>query len=414
MSEVTSVDGGRAISGLAPVASYRWSIDFFTEQGARVGSSAIEPDWEPAIECARFTALRRGLVSPTLGGPGGVIEPLWHTELGAPILSAARVGVRAEVGDEVVFEDVSARGAFFRDLAKEASSELIEQGLLSEGQRFRFKVAAYPCSSPGGPRSSPGGPSSPHGAIDPNRSGGAVGGATGSDAPAGFVFEEPVEALPLLDKPVEALAASARAIGREADEGDMRVFVPQEVLDEALALAKGAGGLEVGGVLLGHLHRDLGGPEIYLEVTAQVPALHTDATNASLTFTADSWAAARAAVDLRARGELIVGWHHFHPDFGSERCAGCPEERRRRCVLSQPFFSTTDIHMHRTVFPRAFHCALLVSDLGRDELDVSFYGWRHGVVAARGFEVLDGPPEAARPLRENDESEEELDGTHHG
>jgi hypothetical protein len=55
--------------------------------------------------------------------------------------------------------------------------------------------------------------------------------------------------------------------------------------------------------------------------------------------------------------------------------------------MSRPFFSNTDIHMHRAVFPRAYQIALLVSDHGRESLEVSLFGWRHGSVVSRGFEV---------------------------
>jgi hypothetical protein len=44
--------------------------------------------------------------------------------------------------------------------------------------------------------------------------------------------------------------------------------------------------------------------------------------------------------------------------------------------------------MHRAIFPRAFHVALLVSDHGREPFDVSLFGWRHGMVVSRGFDVL--------------------------
>jgi hypothetical protein len=52
--------------------------------------------------------------------------------------------------------------------------------------------------------------------------------------------------------------------------------------------------------------------------------------------------------------------------------------------------------MHRTIFPRAFHIALLVSDYGQESLDVSLFGWRHGMVVSRGCDVLDAAGSAAK------------------
>ena len=125
-------------------------------------------------------------------------------------------------------------------------------------------------------------------------------------------------------------------------------------------------------------------------MTAQVPARHTDATNASLTFTSDTWTAVQTAVALRGGQELIAGWWHKHPNFAAKSCAKCPEERRRHCPMSKPFFSETDVHMQRTVFPRAYQTALLLSDMGEEAFDVRFYGWRHGSVVSRGFEIVPG------------------------
>jgi proteasome lid subunit RPN8/RPN11 len=235
---------------------------------------------------------------------------------------------------------------------------MIERGALSEGQVFRFKVAAYPVSD------------------DP------------SDDDAGFDIDEEGEALRLGMRDIDELAANARPAGVEADESDMRTFIPASVLDATFAHAEASGDDEVGGFLLGHLERTPGSPDIFLEVTAQVPARHTDATNASLTFTSETWTAVHDAVALRGRGELIAGWWHLHPNFAKKTCAKCPEVRRRQCPMSKPFFSATDVHMHRAVFPRAYQTALLLSDLGDETFDVRFYGWRHGNVVSRGFEIV--------------------------
>jgi proteasome lid subunit RPN8/RPN11 len=310
-----------------------------------------------APRCAQFLAIRRGIVPPLLRDGTGSIEPVWDGECGAPVLSAARVVVAAETGEETVCEEISSL-SYFRNLAQQGSSAMVERGLLKKGEFYRYKVCAYPSAAPDGD-------------TEPNE-------------PDGFRVEEIGESLPLGQSPIEPFLGGSTAWGTDGDPSDMRVFIPQHVMDAVMEKSREAAEVETGGVLVGNLHRCASSPEIYLEVTAQIPAAHTDPQAARLTFTADSWAAVRAAIDLRHRDELMCGWWHFHPDF----CRKCPEETRRSCVNSRPFFSSEDVHMHRTIFPRAFHVALLVSDHAREPLDVDLFGWRHGMVVSRGFDLL--------------------------
>jgi len=351
---------------------YQYAIEYSSEQGERLGSVSIEPDWSPARECAQFTAIRKGIIPPVLRDGTGSIEPVWDAELGAPVLSAARVVVAAEQGDETVCEEIPS-AAYFNQSARTGSAEMVERGLLERGDAFRYKVCAYPSSAPGADSSAP----------DADLIG---------SKPSAFSVEEIFEQLPLEDQRIEPFLDAATAWGDDADASDMRVFIPQHVMDAVIEKSGEVGDVETGGVLVGKLHRCTSSSEIFLEVTAQIPAAHTDSSAAQLTFTADSWAAAQAAIELRNRDELMCGWWHKHPDF----CRKCPEESRRVCALSRPFFSSEDIHMHGTIFPRAFHVALLASDHGRESLDLSLFGWRHGMVVSRGCDVLGVAENAAK------------------
>jgi hypothetical protein len=89
----------------------------------------------------------------------------------------------------------------------------------------------------------------------------------------------------------------------------------------------------------------------------------------------------RGVLDLRAGGEVLLGWWHLHPEF----CARCPEQSRARCAFRRPFFSNEDVALHAACFPRAWQVALLVSDLGEPELRVNLFGWRDAMIAERGF-----------------------------
>jgi hypothetical protein len=345
---------------------YRYAIEYSSQDGERLGSVPVEPDWGPARECAQFLAIRKGIISPVLRDGAGSIEPVWDSEFGAPVLSAARVVVAAEAGGETVCDEIPS-APYFLQLAKAGSAAMVERGLLERGEVYRYKICAYPSTNTASTNTAPG--------ADPRES-----------EPNAFAVEEIFESLPLEERAIEPFLARATAWGGDFNASDTRVFIPQHVVDAAVARSREVGDVETGGVLVGKLHRCVSSPEIFLEVTAQIPAAHTDSQAARLTFTADSWAAVQAAIELRNRDELMCGWWHFHPNFDS--CRKCPEEKRRGCVLSRPFFSLEDIHMHRTVFPRAFHVALLVSDHGRESLDVSLFGWRHGMVVSRGCDVL--------------------------
>jgi len=156
-------------------------------------------------------------------------------------------------------------------------------------------------------------------------------------------------------------------------------------MEEASTRSRDAGGVETGGILVGRLHRSKGQPEVFLEVTAMLPAPHTASESQRLTFTHETWSAVQNALELRRSNEIQLGWFHYHPRF----CSKCPEEAQKRCAYARPFFSGEDVHMHRTVFPRAFHIALLLSDLGGPELDASLFGWSQGVVTNRGFHILE-------------------------
>ncbi|MBW1884172.1 MAG: hypothetical protein JRG89_12770 [Deltaproteobacteria bacterium] len=357
------------------------AIDYIDDDGAPIGSTTVEPDWEPVLECAHFAAMRRGLVPPVFGAHRSQIRPVWHPEHGAPRIGAARIVFEAADGGgdhpaELCHEDLPVESPFFQELARRGSEAMVEKGLLTAGQTYKFGISAYANES----------------AANESAANETARAATREDDPSGLQFEDVEdvdEPLALREKPIERLARTARPAGHDARESDMRVFVPRAVVDEVVAAARAAGELEVGAFLLGHVRRSPGSPEIYVEVTAQVPALHTDATKASLTFTPDSWAAANDAIALRGEDESFVAWAHFHPNWGDNACAKCPEERRRVCPLSRPFFSSTDIHMHRAIFSRAYQTAMLVTDLGHAELDVSFFGWRDGSVVSRGFEVFE-------------------------
>src|SRR5207249_11636064 len=111
---------------------------------------------------------------------------------------------------------------------------------------------------------------------------------------------------------------------------------------------------------------------------------------ARLTLRGGTWAAAQAAFYLRRVRERMLAWWHYQPVF----CRICPPENRERCALRSVFCSAEDVHLHRVCFAQPWAVALLLSDTSSADLAVSLFGWRQGMVAARGFHVMRGDYDA--------------------
>jgi proteasome lid subunit RPN8/RPN11 len=342
--------GGAVIYTEAAIAAaaYRLELEVLSVDGRPLRRVPIDPDWEPAFETTRFDAMRRGHLPPVLTANPGRIEPIWHGTLGAPYVSTFRAIIMTPSGQTTA----EIPTAYLRPHTRQASAELVNAGQLTQGDLVRYLVCAYP--------------------VEPE-----------PIAAGGYAVEDVAQALDLVDTPLRTLTDCAQLSDRQPGN-DMPVFIDQAVLDDALALSRAAGSVEVGGVLVGRLHRDPALPEIFIQVTALIPAPHTVAESAKVTFTAETWAAVDAAIALRRCGEIKVGWFHLHPNW----CRNCPEEKRVACALAEPFFSADDVHLHRVCFSRAYHVALLVSDTPRRGLVPTLYGWQRGMVAERGFHTL--------------------------
>jgi hypothetical protein len=268
---------------------------------------------------------------------------------GAPYLRSVEVRINGNGGSALrIGTD------YFAAAAGRASSQLVGEEVLREGETIRYTVLAYPLPDQDAP---------PAGSIDVT-----------------------------LAAPALTLSASAFPEGRRrgalGDAGDLPVVLPVSLLDETAALAIADRPRETGGILIGHLARDPGDGKLFARVTAQVPAQHAEATSTRLTFAPATWTRVAAAVQLRRRDEVMLGWWHSHPV--REWCAGCAEERRRSCAFAAGFLSAHDRSLHRTVFPRAWSVALVVNDVGFGPGPThTLFGWRAGLLVERGFDLVD-------------------------
>ncbi len=247
-----------------------------TEDGTVLSHSVVDVDWQPAIEWARLAALREAAPSLEPAGGEAGIEPEWSSEVGEPYISGFCVT------DPQGARCVSFSNGYFAKYVRAGSAGLVEQGKLRAGDLFRYLILALPRQEQ---------------VLEPAR--------------IRFRSSEPT-AIEISPASLAEFLAHATPSGTH-QACDPPVFLPRQVLDEVTAIYRRNTDAETGGVFVGGLRRDDADGQIFLEVTAQIPALHTNADATRLTFTAETWRAVRAALALRRRGEIWVGWWHTHP-----------------------------------------------------------------------------------------------------
>ncbi len=148
----------------------------------------------------------------------------------------------------------------------------------------------------------------------------------------------------------------------------VRVYVHEPVLEQILDYSEQDLRRELGGFLLGGYHRD---DSLYVEVRHFLEAVDARSQAASLTFTHETWAAMTRDIGARFPNELIVGWHHTHPNLGV-------------------FLSGYDLFIHRHFFPEPWQVAMVVDPVRQE---FGFFQWLGEHVVDCGFVCLrDGPP----------------------
>jgi len=349
---------------------YQYYVALTTLDTGREWNAPLSVDWVPAAEWAAF---EQGLYreSPgehafadTAAATMQVIEPVWSDEHGPPYVRGVSLRPSGADGDGKQLPL-----AVFSDAVTAASTALVARGELTAGQKFGYRVYAL---------------------------------ARGKDdiaASAGYsvVCEEKLPRIdaerlsPYLQRAQlqQAGPETAAAGSPEQTPGEpMPVFVPDALLRETADIGRTAREVETGGILVGKLCRDPGG-QLFSVVTAQIPAEHTEATQTSLRFTPQTWVSVDAALALRDRGEIALGWWHSHPFF----CRNCPPARRRRCAFSVPAFSAADCSLHREVFQKPWNIALLLSFLGEHDPSYDVFTWQQGRIGASAFFSLQTPKE---------------------
>lgn len=334
-----------------------FKLAVFNSEGGVAGVFTVpDPDWEPAGEAAWLQALRAGRLTGAESQFNARVAPVWHESLGSPWVAGFRVTPALDDSDQAIGLEIPFK--YFKSYAAHAAGVLIERKMLS-GAQYHYLVSAEPRAAA----------------------------ETGTLVRPGAC----ARLAPLTLRPASLAEALARSVSMgTSNPRDFRVFVPERVLEEVSEQTTRAGEAEAGAVLLGHLNRDTRTQDVFLEVTAQVPAPHTEGSQTALKFTAASWSAVRASVARRQNNEVWLGWQHSHPQKHWElKCSErCPPEKRTLCPLAgAAFLSDDDVSLHRAIFSRAFCVALLVT-VTDGGLRYALFGWRDGMVQQRGFDLL--------------------------
>jgi len=339
-------------SALAAPPRHRFVLEMLAGDGGRRHDLHLErADFHRAVESAFFAVLRRGEVRD-------YTPPLEQ----AVILPAGRREGPASSGFEVVLSTPGGEHRerfgleYFKSLMLRTGAQLALAGKVAPDARVGFRLTSFldePCGR----------------------------------SKTGLIFDLDAEpaTIPIRDGDRGQLGVTTAWDDPKPD--DFPVLIPRHVIEESVAEARQAPDREVGGVLLGHLRRDLFRGDLYLEVTCLVPCEQTQATALSVTFTHETWARVREVAEWRGEGELIVGWVHSHP---FRLCAECPNPVPAECQAKVLFYSTDDEFLMETTFARPFMVGLLTAVEPRLErtlghLPVRLYGWNNETIQPRGL-----------------------------
>lgn len=321
--------------------------------GGSLGRYLLNLDLDPVIEWGRFIGLRRWL-DPTLAAEASIrVHPHWEAQAGEHRVKALRVTARA---DRVAPVSADIPIGYFQRSVRRLAASLVSQGRLAARELFDCSILAFPTSGAA--------------AVAP------------SDQ---FAIE--VVPTPMTLTPGSLSEEREKSVPFGSVDCDLiPVFVPQEILQELLRMTEEANTLETGALLLGRTYLDSRQKELFVKITAQIPAHHVLSESTRITLTAETWAAAAAALELRRSDERLISWFHSHPArYWCHR--ECSPEARQRCPLGEPFFSIMDCDVHRVGFLDPTCVALLATNTFSG-IKLTMYGWDQAMICQRGFYII--------------------------
>jgi proteasome lid subunit RPN8/RPN11 len=151
----------------------------------------------------------------------------------------------------------------------------------------------------------------------------------------------------------------------ERRDGAVAIYVLESVLEQILEYSERDVRRELGGFLLGGYHLD---DAPYVEVRHFLEAVDARSDAASLKFTHETWASMTRDVASRFPDQLIVGWHHTHPQL-------------------RVFLSGYDLFIHRHFFKQPWQIAMVVDPVFQE---FGFFQWHGDQVTDCGFTCVRG------------------------
>jgi proteasome lid subunit RPN8/RPN11 len=137
---------------------------------------------------------------------------------------------------------------------------------------------------------------------------------------------------------------------------DLPIFLDRRAADAIERHALSDTSVELGGILLGKECLDPATGEVFVWITHSLEAKHYANTQASFTYTHDSWEEITRERDQRFPEHDIVGWYHTHPSFGI-------------------FLSHHDLFIHHNFFAQPLQVAYVVDPINQTR---GFFQWRDG------------------------------------
>ena len=137
---------------------------------------------------------------------------------------------------------------------------------------------------------------------------------------------------------------------------DLPIFLDRATADAIERHALRDTSVELGGIMLGKECVDDVTGEPFVWVTKSLEAKHYENTQASFTYTHDSWEEISRERDKLYPELDVVGWYHTHPDFGI-------------------FLSSHDLFIQHHFFSQPLQVAYVVDPIRQTR---GFFRWRSG------------------------------------
>ena len=268
-------------------------------------------------------------------------------------------------------------------VAQRAVKPLIEQGALNKEDTIHYYLTAMPSDGPS------------DGAADRSHNQPAADGARVTTRHEPVVFD--TASLDEYLANSEPLTSDVPALEQEADN-PIHCFVDEAAWQDGRELARRGVEKESAGLWTGRVFRDTKSPEVFVRLEECIEVKYAEEEQYSVTLTGESWANARALLQMRRQRlgrpqETFLGSVHGHNFFpaadadGNRMCEACATAEK--CSRTTAVASTADETWHASIFSAAPWAVLLIWGFNAREEDVwNLYGLSGAALKPRGLRQL--------------------------